>query len=290
MGRDRFGLWSEIAVERGRGEPVIQHLRWIAPGRFSMGSPEEETRGLAKEDYEREWFEREHPRHEVTLSQGYWLFDTPCTQALWEAVMGKNPSRFQSPDRPVEQVSWDEVQRFLAVLNGRIPGLELVLPTEAQWEHACRAGTATAIYSGGLEILGANNAPALGPIAWYGGNSGVDFDLEKGENSSRWPEKQYPHKRAGTRPVKGKQPNPWGLYDMLGNVWEWCRDGLRDYTAEPVVDPVGPEQTGADRVYRGGSWSSRARYVRCAYRIAHRPGLRYGALGFRCARAPDGVG
>ena len=99
-----------------------------------------------------------------------------------------------------------------------------MLPSEAQWEYACRAGTETALYSGNLEILGERNAPALDPIAWYGGNSGVDFDLKDGHDSSDWSEKQYPHTRAGTRPVKLKRVNPWGLYDLLGNVWEWTQD------------------------------------------------------------------
>ena len=284
IGRDRFGLWCEIAVDPGRGEPVVQRLRWIPPGRFWMGSPEEETRGLAKNDDERKWFEWEHPRHQVTLTEGYWLFDTPCTQALWEAVMEKNPSRFQSPTRPVEQVSWDEVQEFLKQLNGRIPDLDLVLPSEAQWEHACRAGTETAIYTGDLAILGANNAPALDPIAWYGGNSGVDFDLDNGYDSSGWPEKQYPHTKAGTRPVKLKRANPWGLYDMLGNVWEWCQDGMRDYDESARTNPTGSLEAGAARVLRGGSWDGNARCVRAAYRGHVHPGNRRGPLGFRCAR------
>ncbi|MFO7641709.1 MAG: formylglycine-generating enzyme family protein, partial [Candidatus Competibacteraceae bacterium] len=162
IGRDRFGLWCEIAVEPGRGEPVIQRLRWIPPGRFWMGSPEDEPGRYINES----------PRHQVTLTEGYWLFDTPCTQALWEAVMEKNPSRFQSPTRPVEQVSWDDAQDFLKQLNGRIPNLNLALPSEAQWEYACRAGTETAIYTGDLEILGQCNAPALDPIAWYGATAG----------------------------------------------------------------------------------------------------------------------
>ncbi len=284
IGRDAFGLWTEILVEPVRGEPVIQRLRWIPPGRFWMGSPEEETWGLAKEEWEREWFEREHPRHQVTLTQGYWLFDTPCTQALWAAVMGKNPSRFQSPTRPVEQVSWHEVQGFLQRINARFPGLDLGLPSEAQWEYACRAGTETAIYSGELAILGERNAPALDLIAWYGGNSGEDFDLKDGYDSSGWPEKQYPHTKAGTRPVKLKRPNPWGLYDMLGNVWEWCRDGGRDYGKEPVVDPLGPVDVGANPVLRGGSWYFIARYVRAAYRYRLQPDYHRDHIGFRCAR------
>jgi formylglycine-generating enzyme required for sulfatase activity len=285
IGRDRFGLWCEIAVEPKRGgESVIQRLRWILPGRFWMGSPEEETRGLAKNDNEHEWFDAEHPRHLVTLTEGYWLFDTPCTQALWEAVMEKNPSRFQSPTRPVEQVSWDDAQDFLARVNARIPGLDLMLPSEAQWEYACRAGTETAIYTGALDILGQCNAPALDPIAWYAGNSGVDFELDNGYDSSGWPEKQYPHTKAGTRPVKLKRANPWGLYDMLGNVWEWCQDGMRNYDAEAQTNPTGSLEAGASRVLRGGSWFNGARYVRAAYRSAYRPDDRLDFIGFRCAR------
>ncbi len=213
-GQDRQGVFVEFTWLE-----VTQRLRWIPSGRFWMGSPESEPGRYSDEG----------PRHPVTLGQGFWLFDTPCTQALWETVMGNNPSRFQSPSRPMEQVSWDDVQGFLTQINARIPGLDLVLPSEAQWEYACRAGTETASYSGGLDILGERNAPALDPIAWYGGNSGVDIDLENGEDSSSWKEKQYPHKLAGTRPVKLKRANPWGLYDMLGNVWEWCHDGMRDY-------------------------------------------------------------
>ena len=135
-----------------------------------MGSPEDEPG---------RW-DDEGPQHRVTLSQGYWMFDTPCTQALWSAVTGQNPSEFQHPGRPVENVSWSDVQSFLSTLNRLVPGLDLALPTEAQWEYACRAGTASALYSGPIEILGDNNAPALDPIAWYGGNSSVGYDLEGG--------------------------------------------------------------------------------------------------------------
>lgn len=276
VGRDRFGLWCEIAVEPSQGEPVIQRLRWIPPGQFWMGSPAEEPGR----------FNDEGPRHQVMLAEGYWLFDTPCTQALWEAVMRKNPSHFQSPTRPVEQVSWNDIHDFLAQLNARIPGLNLVLPSEAQWEYACRAGTETAIYIGNLEILGERNAPALDPIAWYGGNCGVDFELDNGYDSLGWKEKQYPHTTAGTHPVKLKQANPWGLYDLLGNIWEWTQDPWHEnYQDAPTDGSAWEDQdAGANRVLRGGSWIYYARGVRAAYRNVYHPDFRLGNGGFRCAR------
>ena len=282
IGRDRFGLWCEIAVDPGRGEPVIQRLRWIPPGRFWMGSPEEEPGR----------FDNEGPRHRVTLTEGYWLFDTPCTQALWEAVMEKNPSRFQSPTRPVERISWDDAQIFLRKINKQIPNLNLVLPSEAQWEYACRAGAETAIYTGDLRILGKYNAPALDPIAWYGGNSGVDFDLTNGFDSSGWPEKQYPHTRVGTHSVKLKRANPWGLYDMLGNVLDWTQDHWHDgYQGAPTDGSAWEERDiSVRRVVRGGAWDGNARYVRASCRVGRRPGYRSDLIGFRCARVRDEPG
>ncbi len=276
IGRDRFGLWCEIEINSDGGEPVVQRLRWIPPGRFWMDSPEDEPGR----------FDGEGPRHWVTLTEGYWLFDTPCTQALWKAVMGENPSRFQSPTRPVENVSWHDVQDFLARINARIPGLDLMLPSEAQWEYACRAGTETAVYTGELAILGERNAPALDPIAWYGGNSGVDFELTDGEDSSSWLEKQYRHAKAGTHPVRLKRANPWGLYDLLGNVWEWCQDHWhKDYQGAPTDGSAWLSgDAGADRVLRGGSWYDDARFVRAAYRNAGLPDDRDDDIGLRCAR------
>jgi formylglycine-generating enzyme required for sulfatase activity len=278
-GWDRYGAWASFAVQAKDGSDVVQRLRWIPPGTFQMGSPEDEPG---------RW-DDEGPRHPVTLADGYWLFDTPCIQALWAAVMGKNPSRFQSPERPVEQVSWEDVQGFLVRINAEIPGLALVLPTEAQWEHACRAGTETALYSGPIEILGDRNAPALDPIAWYGGNSGVGFELEDGYDSSDWPEVQHPNPNSGTHPVGRKDPNPWGLFDMLGNVWEWTLDAWHDSYSGAPVDGSAWEttETGADRVIRGGSWVNNARYCRCAYRYRYRPDLRSLNLGFRCARVQE---
>jgi len=281
-GQDRCGVWVEFEVVGAGAQPVAQSLRWIPPGRFLMGSPDDEPGRYAGDEHEGRF--NEGPRHAVTITRGFWLFDTPCTQALWEAVMGVNPSRFQSPTRPVENVSWDDVQAFLEKINGLIPDLNLTLPTEAQWEHACRAGAYTATYAGPLPIVGTHNAPGLDEIAWYGGNSGVEFDLDNGWDSSDWLEKQYDHRRAGSRPVAQKACNAWGLYDLLGNVWEWCQDGLRRYTAESVNDPVGPTGRGANRVLRGGGWGSGARVVRCAFRDAGPPGDRYGGIGFRPAR------
>ena len=274
IGRDGFGLFADVALPKA---DITQRLRWIPPSRFLMGSPEgEEGR-----------FDDESPRHEVTLAEGFWLFDTPCTQALWDAVVGENPSRFKSPMRPVEQVSFEDVQGFLDKLNERVPDLNLGLPSEAQWEYACRAGTGTATYAGDMRIIGENNAPVLDAIAWYGGNSGVGFELDNGEDSSGWKEKRYDHTRAGTRPVAQKAANPCGLYDMLGNVWEWCGDHWHDSYKDAPTD--GSAWTDADRgaahrVIRGGSWSNYARFVRAAYRNGIVPADRNDNIGFRCAR------
>jgi formylglycine-generating enzyme required for sulfatase activity len=279
-GEDRFGVWASVTI----GD-VTQRLRWIPSGRFLMGSPEDEEGRR----------EVEGPRHAVVLSAGYWLFDTPCTQALWEAVMGENPSRFRSPTRPVERVSFADVGEFLERVNRLVPGLELVLPSEAEWEYACRAGTETATYAGPMTILGEANAPVLDTIAWYRGNSGVGFELTDGEDSSGWAEKQHAHDRAGTRPVGLKAPNAWGLFDMLGNVWEWCADDWHDsYKGAPAdgtpwLDPRA--DAAANRVVRGGSWGGDARYARSAYRLdAFVPIDRSGGLGFRCARVQGASG
>lgn len=236
-GWDQCGAWVSVRIEH-----VEQRLRWILPGSFMMGSPKDEEGR----------FDDEGPQHAVELTKGFWLFDTPCTQALWHAVMGNNPSRFTGRGReacPVERVSWEDCQEFIVKLNVLLPGLELRLPTEAEWEYACRAGTRTARYAEDLDA-----------IAWYSENSGDK-----------------------THPVKQKQPNAWGVYDMLGNVDEWCHDGHRPYTRAPQVDPLGPTTRGAVRVVRGGHWSGDARDVRAADRDWVHPGDRDVYLGFRCA-------
>jgi sulfatase modifying factor 1 len=261
-GEDRFGIFAVLRI----GE-AHQKLRFIPPGSFRMGSPESEKGRQA-------W---EQPQRLVTLAESYWLADTPCTQELWQEVMGANPSRFKSPRRPVEQVNWDDVQEFLRRLEERWPGAGASLPTETQWEYACRAGTTTSTFAGELEILGSNNGPLLDAIAWYGGNSGFGFDLENGYDSSDWPEKQHSHERAGTRIVGLKRPNAWRLFDMLGNVWEWCADPSRE-DSEIAVEP---DAMGSNRVIRGGSWFNLARLVRAASRSWSAPGARGDDLGFR---------
>jgi formylglycine-generating enzyme required for sulfatase activity len=276
VGRDRFGLWADFCLESKQGQPVVQRLRWIPPGRFMMGSP----------DGEPGRYDDEGPQHPVTITNGYWLFDTPCTQTLWEAVMDENPSNFKSPRRPVEQVSWNDAKTFLQRINEKNQGLDLALPNEAQWEYACRAGTDTALYTGPIEIIGERNAPGLDDIAWYGGNSGVGFDLDNGYDTSGWTEMQYPNPKSGTREVGQKQPNPWGLYDMLGNVWEWVEDPWHSsYEGAPTDGSVWESaEAGAGRVLRGGSWGDYAGSCRSAFRVSFQPDVQVYGTGFRCAR------
>ncbi|MEQ9500722.1 MAG: SUMF1/EgtB/PvdO family nonheme iron enzyme [Deltaproteobacteria bacterium] len=281
-GVDDFGRWAEVRLL-----DTSFRMRWIPPGTFKMGSPEDEPGRWSDEG----------PQHRVTILEGLWLAETPCAQAVWQAVMGENPSYFVDPQRPVERVSWDDVQRFLARIGELRPGLGLRLPTEAEWEYACRAGTNDATYAGPIEILGERHAPVLDGIGWYGGNSGVQYDLEAAYDSSGWREKQYPHDKAGTRRLGIKTANPWGLYDTLGNVWEWCADGadstLDAYPEGPRHDPVAPAGERPNRVMRGGSWRTYARDVRAAYRDADHRDDRYEDVGFRLARGraqPGGAG
>jgi len=274
-GEDRRGVWAGFSISG-----VTQRMRWIRSGRFVMGSPETEAGR----------FDNEGPQHEVTIGRGFWLGDTPCTQALWHAVMGDNPSRFQTAERPVEQVSFEEMQTFFQRAGERVPKFGLRLPSEAEWEYACRAGTLTATYAGDLEILGDANAPVLDPIAIYSGNSGVGFELEDGEDLSKFLSNfQYPKSKSGTHPVGKKLPNPWGLQDMLGNVYEWCADTWHEnYNDAPADGRPWVNDQSAKRVVRGGSWSSYARNARAAIRIAYDPGDRFKNLGFRCAGDQEG--
>jgi formylglycine-generating enzyme required for sulfatase activity len=243
---DNHGLFAEFTING-----VTQRMRWIGPGMFMMGSPESEPERM------KEW-EHQHP---VTLTKGYWLGETACTQELWEAVMGNNPSGFKGKSRPVETVSWDDCMEFIRRLNGLHPGLDLRLPTEAEWEYACRAGTKTPF------SFGKNITPDQ---VNYNGNYPY-----KGGKKGKF--------REETVDVKLLPVNPWGLYEMHGNVWEWCSDWYGDYPDGEVIDPKGPD-SGGNRVMRGGSWDYYGRIVRSAGRSGFEPGDRVDNIGFRLAR------
>ncbi len=253
-GHDRYGVWADVPLAEGVGI----RLRWIPPGNFVMGSPA----GEQGRD------EDEGPQHTVTITRGFWLAETPCTQAQWQAVMGENPSDFQggrSERRPVENVDWNACRQFCERLEQAVPALDFRLPTEAEWEYACRAGTTTAFNDGSDYTKPAGKDPALHGLGWFEENSGGE-----------------------THPVGEKQPNAWGLYDMHGNVWEWCADGRREYADEPQTDPCGPEKETARRVVRGGCCLSLARSWRTACRDTLEPGSRSRPLGFRLAARPPG--
>ena len=191
----------------------------------------------------------EKPTHRVTLTRNYYLGRTEVTQALWRAVMGANPSEFKGDERPVEKVSWDDCQKFLQKLNA-LTGRTFRLPTEAEWEYAARGGRKGqgCPYSGSRSIE---------EVAWYDGNS-----------------------NGQTHDVATKQPNELGLYDMAGNVWEWCNDWYGDYSSGAQTDPTGPS-SGSRRVNRGGSWGLIARDCRSSYRNGSTPGSRGRSLGLR---------
>ncbi len=241
---------------------LAMEMLWCKPGTFMMGSPESEKG--------REQWGKKEAQHKVTLTQGFWLGKHEVTQAQYETVMNGNseglnakPSNWpNNDDRPVEKVSWEDAQVFLSRLNsieqtaGRLPdGWEYALPTEAQWEYACRAGTTTA-YSWGATI-----SPFSANYNWDGGwNTGSDF-------------KQ-------TRDVGQYAANPWGFHDMHGNVWEWVADRNGAYPSGPLTDPTGPA-SGSSRVRRGGSWSHTGTYLRSARRRDGAPGARGSTLGFR---------
>ncbi len=249
-GDDRFGLWAALAVGG-----LTQRLRYLPPGSFLMGSPLDEPNR----------FEDEGPQHQVTLTEGLWLADTACTQGMWMAVMGgDNPSHFTGDlDLPVERVSWNDVQAFLAQLQAHLPaGIKALLPTEAQWEYACRAGTTTP-FSFGQQISTAQ----------------VNYNGNHPYNNG--PKGEY---REATVPVKAVPANAWGLYQMHGNVWEWCADAMHAYTEKAVADPSGAGGKGTQSyAVRGGSWFNDGWLARSARRnqlerVGHRA-----SLGFRFA-------
>ena len=232
----------------------------IPKGTFMMGSPESEKGRNENET-----------QHEVTISKDYYLGVYEVTQAQYEKVIGKNPSRFQgaivgneNADLPVDNVSWDDAVAFCKKLSDlpeeKKAGRVYRLPTEAQWEYACRAGSKTAYSFDDEEGL----LPVYG---WFYRNS-----------SKR------------THTVGLLEPNAWGLYDMHGNVWEWCSDWYGEYPNGAVSDPVGPRpRKGSHRVIRGGSWCHEAAYCRSAYRYRYVPQDQDDLFGFRVALRPSGI-
>jgi len=226
-----------------------------------------------------------HPENPKPSHVGaFHLGMTEVTQEQWHKVMGRTPSSFKDcgGDCPVESVSWNDVQTFIQRLNEMEKTDKYRLPTEAEWEHACRATGQPPAYHGVTEIRGYNDAPQLDPIAWYGGNSCVDY--EGGYACGGWVQRQYACNRCGTRPVAGKTPNGWGLYDMLGNVWEWCQD-LYEGPRSRAPDSTGP-CSGYERVVRGGGWTSHAWVCSPSFRDGHGPEYRNSDLGFRVAMTP----
>ena len=189
----------------------------------------------------------EKPAHSVTLSS-YYIGQTEVTQALWKAVMGSNPSYFEGDNLPVERVSWEDCQEFVSKLN-RLTGKNFRLPTEAEWEYAARGGGK----SRGYKYSGSNT---LGSVAWYDDNSG--------------------------HPVGTKSSNELGLYDMSGNVWEWCQDWKGGYSSSTQTNPKGPN-SGTYRVSRGGCWYYDASYCRVSFRDYFTPSISYYYLGLRLA-------
>jgi formylglycine-generating enzyme required for sulfatase activity len=224
----------------------------LPPGTFLMGSP----------DHEPGRNEDETP-HQVTLTRAFFIQSTPVTQSQWKQVMGTEPACFKgkADECPVEGVSWAECQGFIKKLSSA-GEYSYRLPTEAEWEYACRAGTEAPFCSGEIEEVYCAMDPALDAVGWYCGNSG-----------------------RRTHSVAQKDPNPWGLYDMHGNVSEWCSDWYGPCAESPVTDPAGPD-SGRGRVVRAGSWFSSAKNCGSASRFWWPPKASGDTIGFRLVREP----
>ena len=242
---DRLEMEKQEAIKRGEFtvNGVFFRMIPVEGGLFDMGSNSGES--------------NEMPIHQVTVSDFY-IGETEVTQALWEAVMGNNPSYFKGDQRPVECVSWEDIcgkddndtTCFIYKLN-RLTGAKFRLPTEAEWEYAARGGKFKHKY----EFSGGDG---IDTVSWYDGNSGQE-----------------------THPVKRKKANELGLYDMSGNVWEWCQDRYGSYSSGSQTDPTGPASGSLLRVLRGGSWYYSARYCRVACRGSYSPDGRGVDSGFR---------
>lgn len=222
-----------------------------------MGSPENEPGRTGNE-----------PLHRVILSRGFWLARAQCTQRLYEQLCGKNPSHFKGPDLPVENLTWEEANESVFVLNREVPlpdGWKWSLPTEAQWEYACRAGTSTPFHFG--DVLDGHQANCNGRVP-LGTKKKGPF-------------------RKKTTPAGSYPANAFGLFDMHGNVSEWCSDWYSELDGGTVTDPTGPAE-GSFHIHRGGGWSNYGRRCRAACRRPRFPNPKYYTLGVRFAILPTG--
>ena len=260
---------SQILTETLPGNIKLEMVK-IPAGSFTMGSDE---------------YDDEKPKHQVKL-QEFYLGKYPVTQEQYESVMGNNPSNFQdNPKNPVEQVSWEDAQEFCQKLN-QLTGKKYRLPTEAEWEYACRAGTQTRYYFGDDQSL-------LKEYAWYGDNSGDSFldTIKMWDADPNWENyyKKLMDNNCKTHPVGEKKLNNWGLYDMSGNVWEWCEDPWHDSYAnkpENIKNNGNTIWSSSDisfRVLRGGSWNNNSRNCRSANRNRNNADVRNNNIGFRLA-------
>ena len=231
------------------GDGVKLELALIPAGKFMMGSP-------ATEEYRQS---NEDPQHEATLSRAFYMGKNLVTQEQYKKVVGSNPANFRAPQNPVEVVAWDDAQEFCKKLSA-LSGKTIRLPTEAEWEYSCRAGSTTAFCFG-------DDDKQLADYAWYGSNPAVEGCPPGNSNNV-------------SHPVGGKKPNAWGLYDMHSNLWEWCQDWYGKYLPGSMTDPQGPAQ-GTERIVRGGSWYGNSGNCRSAYRLRYIPTRRGGNVGFR---------
>ena len=231
------------------GDGVTIDLVYIKPGTFTIGSTKKEQEQSMKEGALPEWVSDENEMTKVTLTEGFWMGKTEVTNAQWNAVMDESPSEFEGDDIPVNAVSWNAAKEFVSVLAEKT-GLDVALPTEAQWEYACRAGTKSAFSFG--------NPDKADEFAWFDYNSDAQ-----------------PH------PVASKKPNPWGLHDMHGNQWEWCEDyySMR-YPGGEVTDPTGAEWD-RYKVARSGSWVTERTFLRSANRYGYDLGFKEPYMGVR---------
>jgi formylglycine-generating enzyme required for sulfatase activity len=260
-------------------------FQYIPEGEFMMGLSPGDSNG----------WDDEKPSHRVEISHPFYMGRYPVTQEEWTRVMGDKPFYFQNVGRtaPAEAISWNRVQEFLKKLNemesrdGSRGKAKYRLPTEAEWEYGARAGTTSELYIGKLEKSGYWESKPLDRIGWFAGNAIATYEGaretdEIAKNKGLEYYKDAPHKKIGSQPVGKKEPNPWGLYDTIGNVLEWCEDWFSEdyYGKSEIIDPKGPNN-GEKKVVRGGSWDNSARSCRVSSRNSNAPGSKHLDIGFR---------